>query len=355
MQFFGGISSSIFTNILSFVVLYVVFKMSSFDIMGNLNLFKALALVPATLFLILRCVYIDNESAEQYVFDFYYYCRFASILFNFIAFIIISRRTYWYKTKNAGVDKSTIELAINVLATRMIYYPLLQAVSILPAAVYESVVSIHRQNPTSSGAVALDVIFAILTPSTGIGYLVIFLVMQPNAYKHFRSLITTGRPYIPHQFTDSYDTGSPNISDQLQHPEEGEGVTGNKAGRPTPNEIFKRDVAAATAVAAKSTDGSHHTGQTGVSGGGSSGFNIHNYNRESDSASWVDSMQYLEEEDLIEEIERSRGSGYDSARSSRTIEGSPHLSTSPGSGHNTKHLSWINFKRSKPLNENIEL
>lgn len=319
--------------------------MSSFDILGNFTLFKILAIVPATIFLILRCVYINNENAEHYIFDFYYYCRFASILFNFVAFIIISRRTYWYKTKNAGVDKSSIELAINVLATRMIYYPVLQAVSILPAAVYETTVSIHKQSPTTTGGIVLDVIFAVLTPSTGIGYLMIFLVMQPNAYKHFRSLITTGRSYRPPNLSEVYETGSSGTIDHMQHASEGDGVADNKAGRPTPNEIYRKD------VAAKSSDGSHHTGNTG---GGSSGFNIHNYNRDSDTASWVDSMQYMEEEDLIEEIERSgTNGGLDSARSSRTME-SVHLSTSPGSGNQTKHLSWMIAKK-KPLLENIEL
>jgi hypothetical protein len=49
LQFFGGISVSIWTNILAFVILRVVVNLKSTDIMKNFYRLSAIALVPAFL------------------------------------------------------------------------------------------------------------------------------------------------------------------------------------------------------------------------------------------------------------------------------------------------------------------
>jgi hypothetical protein len=73
----------------------------------------------------------------------------------------------------------------------------MQAVTVLPAAIYEWMYGIHQADPSGRAQFAFDCLFAVVTPSTGIGYLAIFLVMQPNAYKHFWAIVTTGTRYRP--------------------------------------------------------------------------------------------------------------------------------------------------------------
>jgi hypothetical protein len=196
IQFFGGLSSSVWTNILSFVVLYVVFKMSSFDILGHYYYFCFLALAPAFTIFILHMCYVGDDKAEINISNAYYYLRFLSIVFNFVTFGVIWYRARLIKSKSPS-NKSPVEIAINVLSLRMIYYPFMQAVTVLPAAIYEWMYGIHQADPNSRAQFAFDCLFAVLTPSTGIGYLAIFLVMQPNAYKHFWAILTTGARYRP--------------------------------------------------------------------------------------------------------------------------------------------------------------
>jgi hypothetical protein len=38
--------------------------------------------------------------------------------------------------------------------------------------------------------------YYLTAPSIGAGYLIIFLIMQPKAYKHFKSLIFTCKPAV---------------------------------------------------------------------------------------------------------------------------------------------------------------
>lgn len=147
--------------------------------------------MPATLFLVLHIVYRGDEAASVRLTNAYYYLRFASIVFNFATFLVIAYRARLIKSKSA-LNKSPVEVAINVLSLRMIYYPLMQAATVLPASIYESLYGIHQNDPTDAAQFTLDCIFAITAPSAGIGYLVIFLVMQPNAYKHFRMHLSRG-------------------------------------------------------------------------------------------------------------------------------------------------------------------
>jgi hypothetical protein len=101
----GGLSVSFWTNVLSFVVMYIVISIKSFDIFGNYPYFCIFtilipfALAVASLLVIIPASTDDDKPFNYCVYDgskfalilsyIYYWSRIASILFNIIAFAYI--------------------------------------------------------------------------------------------------------------------------------------------------------------------------------------------------------------------------------------------------------------------------
>ena len=75
---------------------------------------------------------------------------------------------------------------------RLQYYCLVQIISRIGATWYQLqfgfVETVDMSNASSFEMAVFSTQF-ILTPSAGIGYLIVFLVMQPEAYQHFKDLI----------------------------------------------------------------------------------------------------------------------------------------------------------------------
>ena len=181
-----------------------------------------------------------------------------------------------------------VEVAINVLSMRMIYYPLMQAVTVLPASIYESLYGIHQADPNNNTQFAVDCIFAITAPSAGIGYLVIFLVMQPNAYKHFRTFFLRCKNYGDEETSIAPSSQSHLSSSVILH---------NAAGR---------------GQITHDSSHVHSSGGSGLAGAMAD-------ERSHSSAQYLDRMRYMEEEELLSEIDsasqRSRGGDRDSTSS----------------------------------------
>jgi hypothetical protein len=73
----------------------------------------------------------------------------------------------------------------------MMYYPLMQAFCRLGACIYEPIYGFgDYPGHTSSIQFALSCWVSLTAPSSGIGYLIIFLIMQPNAYRLLVSWLT---------------------------------------------------------------------------------------------------------------------------------------------------------------------
>lgn len=194
-QFFGGMSVSIWTNILAVIILRVVMWMKSTDILQNFYYLNLIALVPATVLGI--AVLVLQESGTKYqahiVEEMYYWSRLVSILINFVAHAIIELRAFRTSARRTKFTRTPQEMAIKVLAQRMIYYPLMQTISRLGASIYEARYGFGPYTGNSSTTrFAMACCYAGLSPATGIGYLCIFLMMQPYAMEQLRSIVSTG-------------------------------------------------------------------------------------------------------------------------------------------------------------------
>ena len=128
-QIVGGIGSSLISNWIAFVVLYVVYNKRSIDILRSYDMMLASALIPSFVIVIVYSVGAIPAGNSQHLQDvanlgMYYYIRLVSIFVNFILFGFASYFNHLIRSK--GLGKSPAEQAINTLCRRLMYYPLLQ-------------------------------------------------------------------------------------------------------------------------------------------------------------------------------------------------------------------------------------
>jgi len=88
------------------------------------------------------------------------------------------------------------EAAIQLLASRLKYYPLIQLLSRSAYTWYELQFG-FTFNPATETAnqYAAQCLVALITPSGAVGYFIVFLCMQPYAWKYLYSRVTTGRKF----------------------------------------------------------------------------------------------------------------------------------------------------------------
>ena len=80
---------------------------------------------------------------------------------------------------DSATQESAAERAIEALSKRMLLYPMMQLVVRLPKAVYEPIYGFHSyKGDTSVNEFILACFTSVTEPSAGIGFLLIFLVMQ---------------------------------------------------------------------------------------------------------------------------------------------------------------------------------
>lgn len=237
----GGLSVSIWTNIVSFIIGYIVYEAESIDIFKNYPIFFMLAvgfpLVLAICEVSISGVlepYDDDVSgcgfshalSGDIIQGIYYFGRVASIIVNFAVFASVSlilnkrkttttptiiittttvTRTISSTSSNTARSSNTLkngslsakptrnsrsadgimvspEDALIILVGRMQYYPLVQVIS-RSGAIWDEAWN-GKFRTFTSGLMA-----AIFSPSIGIGYFIVFLVMQPKAWDTFKSML----------------------------------------------------------------------------------------------------------------------------------------------------------------------
>lgn len=196
LQFFGGMTVSIWTNILAVIILRVVLIKKSTDILQNFYYLSAIALVPSVILGSLLCAFHGHSA--YIIEEIYYWGRLTSILINFIIHAIIWYRSYKTKSTRVLSARTPQEVAIQVLSNRMIYYPMMQTLSRIGASWYEAKYGFGPYpGHTSSDQFSLAIFYAATSPATGIGYLIIFLLMQPFALVQLMSLLRSGKTINP--------------------------------------------------------------------------------------------------------------------------------------------------------------
>lgn len=196
----GGTTSSLLSNVIALVALYVVYYRRTIDIMPYYFLIIAIASIPGMVVIIMYIMVLSNAK-YQYLVDIgltgiYYYTRLASIGINFVC--SITTAVTIHRMKSLHNSRSAAEQAINRLSTRMFYYPVVQAIGRSGCAWYEMEYGYNYQldrtvnlDPpyTSNSQFAVQCWMTICIPLIAVGYLVIFLIMQPDASKRVTAFL----------------------------------------------------------------------------------------------------------------------------------------------------------------------
>lgn len=189
IQIFGGLSVSIWTNILSIVLLNVVVNTRAVDIIKWFYHFLAISILPCILLGALYISFNKHDVTDRRIFGLYFILRATSIAINFGTFALITFRANMMQSQTTSV-RTSAEAAIRVLSRRVVYYPVLQAITIIPSIVYEKYYGVSNGiDVQTEDQFSAAIVYLVVSPSAGLGYLIIFLIMQPNAYKHFVIMI----------------------------------------------------------------------------------------------------------------------------------------------------------------------
>lgn len=191
-QIIGGITKSIVSNFIAYIVFHVVYFKQSYDIYKNYNMIMAISLVPSLMTFVVFMVASVPKANESLMvvalFDMYYCIRLASIALNFVLCgmtVYVIRRMLYNKT-----TRTDQEQAIITLSNRMLYYPILQAISRSGNAWYELQFGVDiDQDDISTTQYACQIFLTIITPTVSVGYLIVFIIMQPLAYQHFLAMM----------------------------------------------------------------------------------------------------------------------------------------------------------------------
>lgn len=180
----SGLSTTFWTNMISFVVLHTIIKRKIFDAANNWLLLFLLINIPSfTLGIFIAVALAYNVDSDYFFYStqIYYWIRIISIVVNIISYFLLSSILFY---RNRGL--SLTERARNPLRNivrRMKYYPLVQIVTRLAVAWYEyeygHTYSFHQSDPLKQ-KIALFM-YVVMLPSAGVGYFIVFAISTPNA------------------------------------------------------------------------------------------------------------------------------------------------------------------------------
>jgi hypothetical protein len=193
LQLFGGVGSALISNWIGFVAMYIVILRKKFDVFGSIVTIHLSTILPA---LANSLLYLGSSVPRPQENDFwkkasvvyvYNNIRLASIFFNFVFVLTIASHIY-----NRSSSNTPQEIAIRTLCLRMIYYPVVQAIGRSGYTWYEFAYGPKPGGVDFDGFPDLQygvLLFAtVIAPAVSVGYLMIFLIMQPNAYHELIAL-----------------------------------------------------------------------------------------------------------------------------------------------------------------------
>lgn len=188
---FGGLSVTLWSNILSLLVFYIVSTIKTPNIFDLYTRIVSVACGPTFILALVGlfgkayghynnywCTWNHNNDISKNLQQTYYWGRTVSILFNFTIYVLIAKQV---ARINKGCQNSRGATALATLAQRMKYYPLIQSLCRLGGALDE------WQYNQQYESFPFALLHALCSPSTGIGYLLIFLIVQPGAWAFLRS------------------------------------------------------------------------------------------------------------------------------------------------------------------------
>jgi hypothetical protein len=233
LQAAAAIGVICWTNVLSLVVLYIVHYSVSFDVLAHFRAISAAIFIPIFIFSVFRYLsYLDGSSANESSgarlrLDWVDYgIRFTLILVNFVACGLILMKVLRITDHTGSNSKGKLGLcrralaslyschclqtevgprtvgtvkktpkslyarALRMLAERMIYYPILQFFCRAPRAFYENTYGFGSFDDTvPESQFPFSCIYTIVEPSAGFWYLIVFLILQPNAWLQLKQVL----------------------------------------------------------------------------------------------------------------------------------------------------------------------
>lgn len=200
----SGLAVSLWTNVMSFILLYTVCTLQSVNIEGGIRKVAiAIAFVSLSLATVLVILYQEDKDNEvmNYV---YYWFRIGSIGLNvliyFVLFLLLSDLGLMdlldIVTGNDRTVRGETKHLLSQLTRRLVYYPIVQILTRAGASWWEYQYGFQSDSFDSSGAFSpqkqLSVyLFAISNSTAGIGYFLVFIKVQPLAYGRLTALINT--------------------------------------------------------------------------------------------------------------------------------------------------------------------
>jgi hypothetical protein len=177
-----GIAVSLWTNVITCIVLHVVLRLQSFDVLKHYWKFQAYIML-----------FSAGFGAFYTVFEKQLLIPYNSLL---LASIIVNAAGYArvaYKLNAMGASKSDCMDPVNILVSRLKYYPILQFLTRLPTAVYElrygGAFEDLYEIRSLDQAILLYASAATL-PLTGLGFFISFLYMQPLAQERLCEIMS---------------------------------------------------------------------------------------------------------------------------------------------------------------------
>ena len=193
-QYWGGISQSITSNIIVFNVLYVIVYQKSFDVIKHFILLNVITSIPSLLVCLshLLSLIYSSSLAEYIAQTTFAYIRLPLLFSIFLAHAITV--FHFYKIIYPHGQSFVQMKAIVALVQRLKYYPLIQGFTRIPFLVYGYLYGFTVDPHTSDASeFALQCLVVTITPLASVGYLMLFLLIQPNAMKCFTHRLMTGK------------------------------------------------------------------------------------------------------------------------------------------------------------------
>jgi len=199
-QVWGGMATTLLTNVIAFIVANIAMTLRSYDIKKNYAFIMSwvtfISMAPALVLAITSVMQPAEEYGSVITVTAYVYAvlRILSISINFGAYLVLTLRL-----RRMGLSLSTNKNAplhpVAALSSRMIYYPIVQLLTRLAAAWMEfkypsggAAGDDDAMTQTTDYQIA-NVLYSVSSPSAGIGFFLIFLFMQPAAWSHLKARI----------------------------------------------------------------------------------------------------------------------------------------------------------------------
>lgn len=185
-----GIAVALWTNVITCIVMHVVYHLHSVNVQAHFWKYSTGIMSFSIIFGSFYSVYQKELLIP------YNAMILASIALNIFGYVRIVR-----KLEAMGDASSKIMEPVQVLASRIRFYPIIQFVTRLMTSIYELRYGSELQNITGVQNVKQKVLLCIASttlPLTGLGFFIIFLNMQPLAqerlYASLWGLISCRRP-----------------------------------------------------------------------------------------------------------------------------------------------------------------